>query len=277
MTDPSPSSGSQRVKELLDEFWDLLQRSGNWPYVWPAVLTALFVYGTYTVFAWQMRDATQHWWDDLHPMLERQSQGHHGAHREMYDEVLQDCHTTFHLVVDDHDVRRQVDRDSYRMACMRIAEQGLQSTARAEYHFWTYRFYLVHYYACLLTSYIVGTLAAGLLILVSRQGWDHSDPRLLSSSMMLTIAAALMNSVPALTQMDENIKANKAAFLGHDNLMLEILTFSATGESSGGIIEPVEFIHAVDSRLAKMHNIHMSFDESAVEAGAQRLLEQQPK
>ena len=135
----------------------------------------------------------------------------------------------------------------------------------------------VRHFGFLAASFWSGTLAGVFVLIIGKKGWDHLDHRLLSAGMAFGVGSAFFGGFPALMGQNANIAANESAYIGYSNLSEELRTFLATGRSSGGLLEPAEFIYWVDANMKELNRVHVQFNEDQVDLGAARLMAQQPE
>ena len=156
-------------------------------------------------------------------------------------------------------------------ACHRLLEQSIVAEERAHHHFKIMKSYQIHYFAQLTTAYWTGTLAASLLFLIAKKGWDNVDDKIKGLFIGLSTTAAFFGGFPQVVQAGQNVQDNKKAYLAYENLTIEVRSYVSV---EGTIeTEPASFVHEVDKRLQELNNVYFDLDESKVDVGRNRLLE----
>lgn len=159
--------------------------------------------------------------------------------------------------------------------CHRLLEQTEIAERRGEHHATLMRAYQIHYFGQLATAYWAGTLAAVLLVLIAKRGWDDIDDKVKGLFLGLTMSAAFFGGFPSLTKAQQNVQDNKKAYIAYDNLCVEVRSYLVADDRPE--VLPSAFVHEVDGKLQELNNVYFDLDESKVDLGRTRLLESQPK
>lgn len=158
-----------------------------------------------------------------------------------------------------------------KLICVRLGEQALIAEQRGEHHFRGMKSYQTWNFGLLATAYWAGTLAAALLVLIAKQGWDQTDDKLRGLFLGLSMSTAFFGGFPALIKAGENGTDNKTAYLKYDNLAIEIRSYLLANDRPE--VVPAAFVHEVDGKLQEYNAIYFDLDASKVDLGRTQLLE----
>jgi len=157
------------------------------------------------------------------------------------------------------------------LTCVRLREQVSIADQRGEHHFRGMKSYQTWNFGLLATAYWAGTLAAALLIIIAKQGWDQADEKLKGLFLGLSVSMAFFGGFPALIKAGENSADNKKAYLQYDNLAIEIRSYLLANDRPE--VDPAAFVHEVDGKLQELNAIYFDVDASKVDLGRTKLLE----
>lgn len=149
----------------------------------------------------------------------------------------------------------------------RIEAQYGQTCGRAKHHLDVMINLYCNYYAFIVMASLMAVVGGVALVLVGKDGWATASPSGLIIIVMMTGAALLYRSLPAVFEQEQNIAENKRLYLAYVALENETRSFAATGENARGEKQtPAQFIHHIDDRLAGLDNLALGFDPSKVPA-----------
>jgi hypothetical protein len=149
----------------------------------------------------------------------------------------------------------------------RIEEQYQQTCGRAKHHLDVMINLYSNYYVFIVMASLAAVVGGVALVLVAKHGWATASASGLVIVVMMTGAALLYRSLPAVFQQEQNIAENKSLYLEYVALENETRSFAATGEDVRGEKQTAaQFIHHLDDRLAKLNNLALGFNPSKVPA-----------
>ncbi len=130
-------------------------------------------------------------------------------------------------------------------------------------------FFYARYYMALTIASVAGLLAAAMLVLLTRIGWERAHPALKATFMAAAGVTAFFAAFPGMFRQNENIAENAALYAAYSNLENEILSYLATQEDfEGKALRPAAFVHTVDRRLVDLNRIAIGFDATKLPASA---------
>ena len=151
---------------------------------------------------------------------------------------------------------------------IRLSQQLETVENRKEMHASIMKEYYSRHYTSITMAAIVGLLAAAMLAMISRVGWDRAQRFVKTTFLMASGTAAFFAASPGMYKQAETINANMLLFLSHENLQEEIMTYTVTERSqSGEEIKPEQFLLYVDSTLASLNQVPISFDDTQLPVG----------
>lgn len=128
-------------------------------------------------------------------------------------------------------------------------------------------FFYARYYMALTIASVAGLLAAAMLVLITRIGWERAHPVLKATFMAAAGVTAFFAAFPGMFRQNENIAENAALYAAYSNLENEILSYLATQEDfEGKALPPAAFVHTVDRRLVDLNKIAIGFDATKLPA-----------
>ncbi|MBE9113746.1 hypothetical protein IQ273_30700 [Nodosilinea sp. LEGE 07298] len=123
--------------------------------------------------------------------------------------------------------------------------------------------------ASVIVSLVLGIAAGSLGVLISREGWDKSDNRVIYSFALLSTMALFFNQLPRVLQSEINFQNNRDIYLGYLTLRNNIHTFAATEKGVGvnpehpdqfDDLQTNRFIHSVDAKLVELNQLRIGID-----------------
>jgi len=147
----------------------------------------------------------------------------------------------------------------------RLEAQFDQLRAREEHHLVVMADFYAWYYMAIVMSSMTAAVAAILLFLITRNGWAATARETVIAFLILTTAAVFYRAFPATFEQEKNIAENKRLYLEYVALQNEVRTYGVTGEDMQGKKQsPAQFIHYLDSRMARANNIAVGLDPTKV-------------
>lgn len=147
----------------------------------------------------------------------------------------------------------------------RLLEQVQSLSGRAEHHFQVMQYFYTMYYVSLLLGSICAGLAAIALLLISKAGWEKSNPCLISFFLATTVCTIFFVAFPKLCKHEENVSKNKLLYLKYVGLLNDARTYAATGDyvrddKSTNTVSTLDFIKYLDAEMKRANDIAVSFD-----------------
>lgn len=180
-------------------------------------------------------------------------------------------HADRHPVMTEDALGACTERGHPELICVRLLEQVRIADQRGEHHFRGMKTYQTWNFGLLATAYWAGTLAAAMLVIIAKQGWDQTDDKLKGLFLGMSVSMAFFGGFPALIKAGENATDNKKAYLQYDNLAIEIRSYLLANDRPE--VEPSAFVHEVDGKLQELNAIYFDLDASKVDLGRTKLLE----
>lgn len=112
----------------------------------------------------------------------------------------------------------------------RIGGQYAETRRRMALHLEAMKVFISNAYMAVLTSITIGALAVIALILISKRGWEQTNPYLINVFLVMGALTAYYASFYGLFKQEQNFNENRALFLKYEALRGEILSYAATGE-----------------------------------------------
>jgi hypothetical protein len=147
----------------------------------------------------------------------------------------------------------------------RLRQQLGVTHARKAYHAHLTIFFLTRHNSTLTILLTSGLVAAGMLLLVTKNGWDQVNPYVKVTFVTATAIASFAGGFSSMYKQEANATRNATLYTSYDNLQNHILTFMAGGRvsSADSAAGPRGFITSVDSSMAVLNDLAIGFDESA--------------
>jgi hypothetical protein len=148
-------------------------------------------------------------------------------------------------------------------AMQRLQAQAKTASGRASFHKDVMLYFVSNYYSAILLAGICGGIAAAMLVLVSKKGWNDANPYAVAVFISASTCATLFLGFPALFKQEENATKNKVLYVKYVNLLNEMRTHALFNpicqtNASG----PTNFIAYIDAEMAKALDIDVAFDPS---------------
>jgi len=157
---------------------------------------------------------------------------------------------------------------------IRLQGQLTEIESRIERHTAVMIYFYQQYFISLSMASGLGLIAAFCLFFISRDGWQKANNALINVFMVTSSAALLYNQLPALFKQDINLAANRDLYLQYIALQNKVLSYQATGGTTGinperpdefvDNVKPSLFIHEVDRKLTQLNQIPIEFDAAQI-------------
>lgn len=92
-------------------------------------------------------------------------------------------------------------------------------------------FYYKRFFMGIITMSITGALAAIMLVIISKRGWENTDSYLITVFFIASAATVFFSSLPGVFRQDQNITDNKALLLKFMALENEVQSYAMTNEA----------------------------------------------
>jgi hypothetical protein len=147
----------------------------------------------------------------------------------------------------------------------RLRQQLGAARARKAYHARLTIFFLSRNNSALTILLTSGLVAAGMLLLVTKSGWDQVSSYVKVTFVTATAIASFAGGFSSMYKQEANAARNASLYTSYDNLENRILTFMAGGRVSpaDSAAGPRAFLASVDSSMAALNDLAIGFDESA--------------
>ncbi|HEY9663924.1 MAG TPA: hypothetical protein V6C65_36200 [Allocoleopsis sp.] len=147
----------------------------------------------------------------------------------------------------------------------RLVEQFQEVEARAAKHAQIMGFFYKQYYIS--TSMIVGSavMASICLFFISKSGWDRINNALINIFICSSAVILFHGNLVLVFKQDENLRGNQELYLHYISLRQEVLSYWVTQQTiDGKSLEPVKFIHYLDSQMQGLNKIQLGFDSPQI-------------
>jgi hypothetical protein len=111
----------------------------------------------------------------------------------------------------------------------RLEGQLAEVRSRARFHLQASVLTFVGHYSAIIVSSLAAAVAAIMLVLISKSGWDKANGYLITVFFVMTAASVFFGAAPGLFRQEEGINDNKLLYLKYVQLEDRILTYAATG------------------------------------------------
>jgi hypothetical protein len=125
-------------------------------------------------------------------------------------------------------------------------------------------FYSKHYAAILETS-IAAVIAALILLVISKSGWDNTNEYLIALFLYVSAVSLFFLGEPLFLKAQENFSTNKVLFLAYSSLADELKSYCVTGQrTKRQKSNAKDFISQLDEQVVKTRDIAMTLDQTSV-------------
>jgi hypothetical protein len=143
----------------------------------------------------------------------------------------------------------------------RIDEQFQQLRRRTKHHLEVMVDFYSWYYVAIIIASSAAAIAAIALFWISKTGWANASPTAVVLFVITTTVAVYYRAFPGMFRQEQNIAENKKLYLEYVALENEVKSYCTTGENTQGQrLSCPEFIHYVDTRMARSNNVALGFD-----------------
>jgi hypothetical protein len=111
----------------------------------------------------------------------------------------------------------------------RLEGQVAEVRSRARFHLQSAVFVFANYYMSIILLSLTGAVAAVMLVLISKAGWEKANEYIITVFFVMTAATVFFGAFPGLFRQEESINDNKLLYLKYVALEDQILTYAATG------------------------------------------------
>ena len=160
--------------------------------------------------------------------------------------------------------------DPKAASTQRLSQQLVVIRARKAYHANALKLFMARYYAALAVSSASAVLAAALLLLITRQGWDQAHSLLKIAFLTATGLAAFYGPIPKVFKQEENASLNGRLYVKYSALEQEMLTFLAVGAPADAKLSAADIAHGFDRKMSELDAIAIGFDATALPDARER-------
>lgn len=147
----------------------------------------------------------------------------------------------------------------------RMLQQLHVIRARKEYHAELLKYFLARYYMALSIAPAAAIIAAAMLLLISKSGWDAANTFTKTTFLVATGVATFFGPFPNLFKQEANAEENGRLYVAYSNLEQSMLTYLATGPvASDSTSSPAWITRTFDERMASLNAVAVGFDASQV-------------
>ncbi len=126
-------------------------------------------------------------------------------------------------------------------------------------------------YASIFTRNILVILGGACVFFISKEGWDKANNVWINLFIVFSLTSLFLTQDRLVFQDNANLKANRDLYVAYTILYNKLLTYSATGQVSRTSedikaedtikpIDPKTFIHYIDSNIAKIYQVSLSWN-----------------
>lgn len=149
----------------------------------------------------------------------------------------------------------------------RLKEQLKEIRLRGKHHAKVALFFGSNYYMAITVSLFAGAVAAIALLLITKSGWDKTNPYVITTFLVMSATAACFGAFPGIFQQEANMANNKTLFLSYVALEHETISYATTGQDVDGQKKTAaEFIHHLDKELRRLNSVAVTLDHSKMPA-----------
>ncbi len=132
----------------------------------------------------------------------------------------------------------------------RLVQQHTAIQQRERLHAAIMEFYYTRFYMGIITVSVTGAVAAILLVVVSKRGWNHTNQYLITTFFVASAATVFYGSLPGVFRQDQTITDNKALLLKYLALENEVQSYVTTNEALNYTVTPQEILQRVAAQVS---------------------------
>lgn len=113
----------------------------------------------------------------------------------------------------------------------RLNQQVARIRERLTLHLEVMNFYYTRYYMAIITFSIAAGVAAIILVLISKRGWERTNEYVITAFLVMASSSVFYGAFPGVFQQEQNIVDNKVLYLKFLALENEVFSYAVTGEA----------------------------------------------